>query len=77
MDVLSVLGREPALYTGGPRVRTDERRPVVAPADESSVAEAVAPGAMLVRERPRAPDGNPRHGGLRFDESALKPYGAG
>ncbi len=39
MDVLSVLGREPAMYIDGSWVRADETRPVINPADESSVAE--------------------------------------
>lgn len=40
MDVLSVLGREPAMYIGGSWVAADEERPVVNPADESTVAGA-------------------------------------
>ena len=39
MDVLSVLGREPAMYIGGSWATADETRPVINPADESSVAE--------------------------------------
>jgi lactaldehyde dehydrogenase / glycolaldehyde dehydrogenase len=39
MDVLSVLGREPAMYIGGSWVTAEENRPVINPADESTVAE--------------------------------------
>src|SRR5918994_714714 len=39
MDVLSVLGREPAMYIDGSWVKADETRPVINPADEASVAE--------------------------------------
>lgn len=45
MDVLSVLGREPAMYVGGTWVTADEKRPVVNPADESTVAEVPEAGA--------------------------------
>ena len=40
MDVLSVLGREPAMYVGGSWIQTEEKRPVINPADETTVAEA-------------------------------------
>jgi lactaldehyde dehydrogenase/glycolaldehyde dehydrogenase len=39
MDVLSVLGREPAMYISGSWVTADETRPVVNPANESTLAE--------------------------------------
>jgi lactaldehyde dehydrogenase / glycolaldehyde dehydrogenase len=39
MDVLSVLGREPAMYIDGSWATADETRPVINPADEASVAE--------------------------------------
>ena len=39
MEVLSVLGREPAMYIDGSWVTTDETRPVINPADESIIAE--------------------------------------
>src|SRR3712207_2145790 len=39
MDVLRVLGREPSMYIGGAWATADETRPVINPADESSVAE--------------------------------------
>jgi len=39
MDVLSVLGREPAMYIDGSWVTADETRPVINPANESTVAE--------------------------------------
>ncbi len=39
MDVLSVLGREPSMYVGGSWVTTGEKRPVINPANESTVAE--------------------------------------
>ena len=38
MDVLSVLGREPAMYIGGLWVTANETRPVINPADESVIA---------------------------------------
>src|SRR3712207_4562447 len=38
MDILSVLGREPAMYIGGTWVTTNETRPVISPADESVIA---------------------------------------
>ncbi len=38
MDVLSVLGRAPAMYVDGSWIETDEKRPVINPADESTVA---------------------------------------
>ena len=38
MDVLSVLGREPAMYIGGSWVPANETRPVINPADESVIA---------------------------------------
>ena len=38
MDVLSVLGREPAMYIGGSWVTANETRPVINPADESVIA---------------------------------------
>jgi lactaldehyde dehydrogenase / glycolaldehyde dehydrogenase len=37
MDILSVLGREPAMYIGGTWVTTNETRPVINPADESVI----------------------------------------
>ncbi len=40
MDVLSVLGREPAMYIGGSWVTANETRPVINPADESVIAAA-------------------------------------
>jgi lactaldehyde dehydrogenase/glycolaldehyde dehydrogenase len=40
MDVKSVLKREPAMLIGGSWIETDETRPVINPADESTVAEA-------------------------------------
>ncbi len=54
MDVLSVLGREPAMYIGGSWVTTEERRPVINPADESTVAEVPEAGvsAKFTRQRP-------------------------
>ena len=39
MDVVSVLGREPAMYVGGSWVTAEEKRPVINPANESTVAE--------------------------------------
>jgi lactaldehyde dehydrogenase/glycolaldehyde dehydrogenase len=39
MDVKSVLKREPAMFVGGSWIETSERRPVINPADESTVAE--------------------------------------
>jgi len=39
MDVLSALGREPAMYIGGSWVTASETRPVINPADESSIVE--------------------------------------
>ena len=39
MEVLSVVGREPAMYIDGSWVTTDETRPVINPADESIIAE--------------------------------------
>src|SRR5215212_8483047 len=39
MDVLSSLGREPAMYIGGSWVTASETRPVINPADESSIVE--------------------------------------
>jgi acyl-CoA reductase-like NAD-dependent aldehyde dehydrogenase len=45
VDVLSVLGREPAMYIGGSWVAADEKRPVINPADESTVAEVPEAGA--------------------------------
>jgi lactaldehyde dehydrogenase/glycolaldehyde dehydrogenase len=39
MDILSVLGREPAMYIDGSWVTADETRPVINPANESTVAE--------------------------------------
>ena len=39
MDVLSVVGREPAMYIGGSWVTAEETRPVINPADESVIAE--------------------------------------
>src|SRR5215213_11059351 len=38
MDVVNVLGREPAMYIGGSWVRAAETRPVINPADESVIA---------------------------------------
>ena len=38
MDILSVLGREPAMYIGGSWVAANETRPVINPADESVIA---------------------------------------
>lgn len=38
MDVLSVLGRQPAMYIDGSWVTTDETRPVINPANESVIA---------------------------------------
>src|SRR5829696_4373766 len=38
MDVVDVLGREPAMYIGGSWVATDETRPVINPANESVIA---------------------------------------
>ncbi len=46
MDVLSVLGREPAMYIGGSWVAADEWRPVINPAVESSVAVVPEAGAV-------------------------------
>ncbi len=40
MDVVSVLGREPAMYSGGSWVTADETRLVINPADESVIATA-------------------------------------
>jgi len=40
MDVKSVLKREPAMLIGGSWTETDETRPVINPADESTVAAA-------------------------------------
>jgi lactaldehyde dehydrogenase / glycolaldehyde dehydrogenase len=37
MDVLSVLGREPAMYIGGSWVTAEENRPVINPAEESVI----------------------------------------
>ncbi len=45
MDVLSVLGREPAMYIGGAWLTAEEKRPVINPADESTVAEVPEAGA--------------------------------
>ena len=39
MEVLSVLGRETAMYVGGSWLTTSEKRPVINPADESTIAE--------------------------------------
>ena len=39
MDVLSVLDREPAMYVGGSWMTSAEKRPVINPADESTIAE--------------------------------------
>src|ERR671912_1863487 len=38
MDVVNILGREPAMYIGDSWVATDETRPVINPADESVIA---------------------------------------
>ena len=38
MDVLSILGREPAMYIDGSWVTTSETRPVINPTDESTIA---------------------------------------
>ena len=38
MDVVNILGREPAMYIGGSWVTADETRPVINPADESIIA---------------------------------------
>ena len=40
MDVLSILGREPAMYIDGSWVTTSETRPVINPTDESTIAAA-------------------------------------
>jgi lactaldehyde dehydrogenase / glycolaldehyde dehydrogenase len=40
MDVKSVLKREPSMFVGGSWIETAETRPVINPADESTVAEA-------------------------------------
>src|SRR5919112_290247 len=45
MNVLSALGREPAMYIGGSWVTTDEQRPVINPATESTIAEVPEAGA--------------------------------
>jgi lactaldehyde dehydrogenase / glycolaldehyde dehydrogenase len=39
VDVLSALGREPAMYIGGSWVTTEEKRPVINPANESTISE--------------------------------------
>jgi lactaldehyde dehydrogenase/glycolaldehyde dehydrogenase len=39
VDVLSVLGREPSMYVGGSWVTTEQKRPVINPANESTIAE--------------------------------------
>ncbi len=38
MDVTGILGGEPKMYLGGSWIEADERRPVINPADESTVA---------------------------------------
>ena len=45
MDVLSALGKEPAMYVGGSWVTTEEKRPVINPANESTLAEVPEAGA--------------------------------
>jgi lactaldehyde dehydrogenase/glycolaldehyde dehydrogenase len=39
LDVRTILGREPAMYIGGSWEGAEERRPVINPADESTIAE--------------------------------------
>jgi lactaldehyde dehydrogenase/glycolaldehyde dehydrogenase len=61
LDVRTILGREPAMYIGGSWEGAEERRPVINPADESTIAEVpeadagqVARALEAAREAQRA-----------------------
>ena len=49
MDVLSILGREPAMYIDGSWVTTSETRPVINPTDESTIAAVPEADANYAR----------------------------
>jgi len=44
VNVLSALGREPAMYIGGSWITTEKKRPVINPANESTIAEVPEAG---------------------------------